>query len=174
MQIRDDIGFDRFKTGFIVDNFETHLRGDVSSTDYKCAIDTQQSVLRPQTHEDSYALKETNTRDDQRIIAGYQKTGNIVTLPYTTLPLLGNDFATKTINPNPFVALQYVGEGALEPSIDSWYDDTVEPLVVDNNTQLYSIFIAKYDINEANSSIFTSFIVNSHGSKNRFCEITSF
>ena len=174
MQIRDDIGFDRFKTGFIVDNFETHLRGDVSSTDYKCAIDTQQSVLRPQTHEDSYALKETNTRDDQRIIDGYQKTGNIVTLPYTTLPLLGNDFATKTINPNPFVALQYVGEGALEPSIDSWYDDTVEPLVVDNNTQLYSIFIAKNDITEAYSSIFNSFIVNWIGSKNSFGEITSF
>ena len=174
MQIRDDIGFNRFKTGFIVDNFETHLRGEVSSTDYKCAIDTQQSVLRPQTHEDSYGLKETNTRDDQRVIDGYKKTGNIVTLPYTTLPLLGNDFATKTINPNPFVALQYVGEGSLEPNIDSWYDDTVEPLVVDNNTQLYSIFIAKNDISEAYSSIFNSFIVNWIGSKNSFGEITSF
>ena len=174
MQIRDEIGFNRFKTGFIVDNFETHLRGEVSSSDYKCAIDTQQSVLRSQTHEDSYALVESNTRNDQRVIDGYQKTGNIVTLPYTTLPLLGNDFATKTINPNPFVALQYVGEGALEPNIDSWYDDSVEPLVVDNNTQLYSIFLAKNDITEAYSSIFNSFIVNWIGSKNSFGEITSF
>jgi hypothetical protein len=111
MQIRDDIGFDRFKTGFIVDNFETHKVGDISSADYLCAIDTQQSVLRCQNKEDSLLLKEVNTRNDQRVIDGYQRTGDIVTLPYTTLPLLGNSFATKTINPNPFVSLQYVGEG---------------------------------------------------------------
>ena len=174
MQIRDDIGFDRFKTGFIVDNFETHLIGDISSPDYKCAIDTQQSVLRSQTNEDSYTLNEVNTRDDQRTISGYKRTGDIITLPYTNLSLIGNESATKTINPNPFVSLQYVGEGQLEPSIDPWYDKTVEPLVVDNNTKLYSIFIAKNDVKDAFSSIFDSFIVNWVGSKNSFGEISSF
>ena len=174
MQIRDDIGFDRFKTGFIVDNFETHKVGDISSADYLCAIDTQQSVLRCQNAEDSLLLKEVNTRNDQRVIDGYQRTGDIVTLPYTTLPLLGNSFATKTINPNPFVSLQYVGEGKLNPSIDSWYDNSVEPLIVENNTQLYSIFISKNEINDAFSSIYNSFVVNLVGSKNYFGEITSF
>ena len=174
MQIRDDIGFDRFKTGFIVDNFETHKVGDISSADYLCAIDTQQSVLRCQNAEDSLLLKEVNTRNDQRVIDGYQRTGDIVTLPYTTLPLLGNSFATKTINPNPFVSLQYVGEGKLNPSIDSWYDNSVEPLIVENNTQLYSIFISKNEIKDAFSSIYNSFVVNWVGSKNYFGEITSF
>jgi hypothetical protein len=174
MQIRDEIGFDRFKTGFIVDNFETHLVGDISSADYLCAIDTQQSVLRCQTNEESFSLKEVNTRNDQRVIDGYQKTGDIVTLPYTTLPLLGNSFATKTINPNPFVALQYVGEGQLTPRIDPWYDKTVEPLIVDNNTQLYSIFISKNEIRDSFSSIFNSFIINWIGSKDASGEITSF
>ncbi len=174
MQIRDEIGFDRFKTGFIVDNFETHLVGDISSPDYKCAIDTQQSVLRSQTNEDSYSLNEVNTRDDQRVISGYQRTGDAITLPYTTLSLIGNSSATKTINPNPFVSLQYVGEGHLTPSIDPWYDKTVEPLIVDNNTKLYSIFIAKNDVKDAFSSIFDSFVVNWVGSKNSFGEISSF
>ena len=174
MQIRDDIGFDRFKTGFIVDNFETHKIGDISSADYLCAIDTQQSVLRSQSNEESFGLREVNSRDDQRVIDGYQKTGDIVTLPYTTLPLLGNDFATKTINPNPFVALQYVGEGQLSPRIDPWYDKTVEPLIVDNNTQLYSIFIAKNEIRDSFSSLFNSFVINWVGSKDVSGEITSF
>ena len=174
MQIRDDIGFDRFKTGFIVDNFETHRVGDISSADYICAIDTQQSVLRAQTNEDSFTLKEVNTRDDQRIIDGYTKTGNVVTLPYSTLPLVGNDFATKTLNPNPFVALQYVGEGQLSPTIDPWYDRTQEPLIVDNNTQLYSIFISKNEVRDSFSSIFNSFIINWIGSKDSSGEITSF
>ncbi len=174
MQIRDSIGFDRFKTGFVVDNFETHGVGEVSSSDYKCAIDTQQSVLRSPNKEDSFKLNEVNLTNDQRFVDGYVKTGDMVTLPYTELKLLGNDFATKTINPNPFVAIQYVGEGTLEPSIDPWYDDTTEPVIVDNNTGLYSIFIAKDDNSETFSSIFNSFIINWVGSKGSFGSIASF
>ena len=55
MQVTDDIGLDRFKCGFYVDNFETH-KGDIKAADHKCAIDTQQSVLRPQVSEDSCLL----------------------------------------------------------------------------------------------------------------------
>ena len=65
MQVQDEIGLDRFKTGFYVDNFETH-KGDVKSIDYSCAIDSQQSVLRPQVSEESLLVKEVNTREDQR------------------------------------------------------------------------------------------------------------
>ena len=174
MQIRDTIGFDRFKTGFVVDNFETHGVGEISSADYKCAIDTQQSVLRSPNKEDSFRLEEINTTNDQRFVDGYVRTGDIVTLPYSELEVLGNNFATKTINPNPFVALQYVGEGSLSPQIDSWYDQEVEPVIVDNNTGLYSIFISKDDSSESFSSIFNSFIINWIGSKGSFSSIASF
>ncbi|MAH09429.1 MAG: hypothetical protein CL961_07160 [Euryarchaeota archaeon] len=174
MQIRDTIGFDRFKTGFVVDNFETHGIGEISSEDYKCAIDTQQSVLRSPNKEDSFRLEEINTTTDQRFVDGYVRTGDLVTLPYTELEVLGNSFATKTINPNPFVALQYVGEGHLDPQIDSWYDQEVEPVIVDNNTGLYSIFISKDDTTESFSSIFNSFVINWIGSKGTFGSIASF
>ena len=122
MQVKDEIGMDRFKSGFFVDNFETHGIGNLVSADYKCSIDSRQSVLRPQSKEDSILLREVNTREDQRAVAGYKKTGDIVTLPYSSLKLLGNDFASKTINPNPFVVFQYVGEGSISPQIDQWYD----------------------------------------------------
>jgi hypothetical protein len=49
MQVKDALGIDKTKSGFIVDNFETHNIGNVKSIDYKCSIDPQQSVLRPQT-----------------------------------------------------------------------------------------------------------------------------
>ena len=110
MQIKDEIGLDRFKSGFFVDNFEEHRVGNLASRDYRCSIDSQQSVLRPQAKEDSVRLKEVNVREDQRIVSGYQKSGDIVTLPFSSLELLGNSFASKTINPNPFVVLQYVGD----------------------------------------------------------------
>ena len=94
-------------------------------------MDSQQSVLRPQAKEDSVNLEEVNNREDQRAVSGYQKSGHMVTLPFSTLNLLGNDFASKTLNPNPFVVLQYVGDGEISPSIDHWYDQSEEPLVVD-------------------------------------------
>jgi len=46
MEVLDSTGANRYKSGFIVDNFEAHKIGNLRSTDYSCSIDTQQSVLR--------------------------------------------------------------------------------------------------------------------------------
>jgi hypothetical protein len=173
MQIKNEIGLDRFKSGFIVDNFEAHRVGNLQSVDYKCSIDTQQSILRPQAKEDSFELVEVNTRDDQRNVSGYVINNGVVTLPFRNVRLLGNSNATKTINPNPFVVIQYVGNGELTPTIDQWYDTNTAPLVVDSNTKINSIFLAKDDVKESFSSIFNSFIINWAGSNKSFYNIES-
>jgi hypothetical protein len=173
MQIKDEIGLDRFKSGFIVDNFETHRIGNLKSIDYKCSIDTQQSVLRPQVKEDSFALKEIYTRFDERQNAGYQKTGDIITLPYINARLLGNDFATKKINPNPFVVLQYVGDAHISPQVDQWYNTDVAPLISDTNTNLFTIFLAKLNLKDSFSAFYNSFIVNWIGYNRNFYNISS-
>jgi len=173
MQVKDSIGLDRFKCGFFVDNFEAHKVGNLVSADYKCSIDSKQSVLRPQSKEDSLKLKEVYTRQDQRSVAGYQKSGDIVTLPYSKVKLLGNEFASKTINPNPFVVFQYVGDGKISPEIDQWYDQSIDPLVVDTNTSIFNIFLAKDDSRESFSSLHNSFIVNWVGSSPSFTSINS-
>ena len=173
MQVKDEIGLDRFKSGFLVDNFESHRSGNLSSDDYACSIDSQQSVLRPQSKEDSFILKEVNTREDQRVVSGYTKSGDIITLPYTNLELLGNNFASKTLNPNPFVVLQYVGDASISPSIDQWYDQSTEPLVVDTNTDIYKIFLSKENVKESFSSLHNSFVINWVGSSPSFTTINS-
>ncbi len=173
MQVKDEIGLDRFKSGFFVDNFEAHRVGNLSSLDYRCAVDSQQSVLRPQAKEDSINLVEVNTREDQRTVSGYKKIGNMVTLPYSPLSLLGNSFASGKLNPNPFVVLQYVGDSDLSPAIDQWYDQTEEPVVVDTNTDLFNIFLAKENVKESFSSLFNSFVVNWVGASSTFTSINS-
>ena len=174
MQIKDGLGLERSKSGFLVDNFESHGIGNLKSVDYKCAIDTQQSVLRPQSKEDSLVLREINTRQDQREVSGYVINDNVVSLPYTEVELLGNKNATKTINPNPFVVIQYVGESVITPQQDSWYDQSVAPLVSDSNTKLNSIYLAKEDsLSDAYSSIYNSFIVNWCGTDQSFLPIES-
>jgi len=174
MQVKDEIGFDRFKSGFMVDNFESHRTGNLTSLDYRCSIDSQQSVLRPQSKEDSFILKELNVREDQRFVSGYKRSGDIVTLPYTEVgSIIKNDFASKTLNPNPFVVLQYVGDGSISPSIDQWYDQGQEPLIVDTNTDLYKIFLSKAELKESFSSLHNSFVVNWVGSSPSFTSINS-
>ena len=130
--------------------------------------------MRPQSKEDSFSLVELNQRNDQRSISGYVKNGDRVTLPFTETKLLGNESATKTINPNPFVVLQYVGDAFIGPNVDSWYDTSVAPLVNDNNTNLYSIFLAKNELRDAFSSIYNSYKVNWLGASRSFFNINSF
>ena len=47
-QITDVNGLDRFKSGFLVDNFSGHSVGDVSHPDYKIAIDMLNREMRPE------------------------------------------------------------------------------------------------------------------------------
>ena len=45
LQIQDANGFDRFKNGFVVDNFTGHNVGDVGNNDYKLAIDRAKKLF---------------------------------------------------------------------------------------------------------------------------------
>lgn len=174
MQIKDDFGFDKFKSGFLVDNFETHGVGDISSSEYVCSVDPQQSVLRPQVYEDSLKLIEGNTREDERFFDGYQRSGDIVTLQYTNTNLLGNSAATTKVNPNPFVVIQYVGDVNINPTVDQWFDADSVPLVTNNNTNLFSIYIAKKDDpRNAIASIYNSYLINWTGVFGGFSTINS-
>jgi hypothetical protein len=53
LQIQDADGFDRFKNGFIVDNFTGHGIGDVGNADYKAAMAMAEGALRPTFKEDA-------------------------------------------------------------------------------------------------------------------------
>ena len=47
LQVLDDDGFDRFKSGFVVDAFKGHGVGDVFHPDYGVAIDQKEGLARP-------------------------------------------------------------------------------------------------------------------------------
>jgi hypothetical protein len=174
MQIKDSFGFDKFKSGFLVDNFESHGVGNVSSDEYRCSIDPQQSVLRPEVYEDNVKLIESNSKEVERQLNGYVKNNDVVTLPYESTYLLGNSSATGVVNPNPFVVLQYVGDLNINPVVDNWYDTNIVPLVTNNNTNLFNIFISKENKPEdAYASIHNSFLINWTGVNSAFNSINS-
>lgn len=173
MQVKDDIGLDRFKSGFIVDNFENHGVGNVNSLDYKCAIDTQQSSVRPLSYETSLRLDEVSVNDDQRDLNHYRKTNQVLTLPYSNIVFAKNPFATKKLPVNPFVVLQYVGDARLTPNLDKWFNNSEFPLVLDNDSKVFSAFYAKSDSRDAYASLHNNFIVNWVGTNRVFYNTTS-
>ena len=58
LQIQDADGFDRFKNGYIVDNFTGHGIGDVADNNYSVSMDMAAGELRPAHHMDNTNLIE--------------------------------------------------------------------------------------------------------------------
>src|SRR6056300_395767 len=138
LQIQDADGFDRFKNGFIVDNFTGHNVGAVNNRDYKSAMDMARGELRPTFNEDAVKLIErdddgTAIVDNDRTLANYQKTGDLLTLPYTETTLIDQPFASKTLNVNPFDVFTWSGSVALTPPSDEWKETERAPELVINN-----------------------------------------
>ena len=95
--------------------------------------------LRPTHFTDQVKLIEDATvnTDSLRSGAGYQKTGDLITLPYTTSAFIQNEFASKTVNCNPFLVFQYQGEIALTPDVDEWKDVVRRPDLIVNDNALF-------------------------------------
>jgi hypothetical protein len=140
MQIQDADGFDRFKNGIIVDNFTGHGIADVTDTDYSVSMDMAQGELRPAFHQDNVNLIEsdnllansTEMTDAIRTTNGYQKTGDLITLPYTSVSYAEQPYASTTVNLQPFNVIDYVGTMTLDPEMDEWMaTETLPELQVD-------------------------------------------
>ena len=137
LQIQDADGFDRFKNGFVVDNFSGHNVGDVGNNDYKLAIDRSRGEARTLFTEDVVQLAEAD--DDgtaviatDRTDANYQKTGDLITLPYSETNFIEQPFASKTENLNPFLIFNWIGDIELDPPVDEWKETRVAPEIVAN------------------------------------------
>jgi hypothetical protein len=93
--IKDQDGLDRFKNGFVVDNFSGHRIGNVNDIDYECSIDIINKTLRPAFNTIGVDLIEVAKTVEERNAAGYRlHAENIVTLPYFT----GAEFFYKNKN----------------------------------------------------------------------------
>lgn len=86
LTIADADGFERFKNGFVVDNFATHAVANVSTTDYKAAIDLANKELRPMFYQDNVQLIERNSTLAERTASNYRVNENLITLPYFSGP----------------------------------------------------------------------------------------
>ena len=125
-------GLNRFKNGFIVDNFSGHSVGDTKNIDYYCSIDMEKNELRPFFSMQNVNLIEKVSTDTARTAAGYQITGDLITLPYTTTAIIKQPYASRVENINPFAIFTFLGNVALNPPSDTWFEVNRRPDIVQN------------------------------------------
>lgn len=129
LEVKDAQGLDRFKNGFIVDNFATHGIGLIGDIDHRCSIDPRAQELRPSINQKSVSLIESNglitqevTRKQARDTNNYALTGKLYTLKYSTVPFIEQELASQVENVNPYKKFTFKGRISLNPSTDTWRD----------------------------------------------------
>jgi len=123
-QIQDADGLDRFKSGFVTDNFRGHKTGDVNHPDYKIGVDRTTGTLRPQ-HSSKFVDLSLNTGAS----SGYTQTGDLITVPFTEEPYVTIGKASGTEFVNPYDVVLFNGTVTLSPSRDLWFDTQRLPSV---------------------------------------------
>ena len=162
LQIQDADGFDRFKNGFVVDNFTGHNVGDVGSNDYKLSIDMARGEARSRFSEDAVELIEVDDKtffdgtfitEADRVLFNYAKTGDLITLPYSETNFIQQPYATKTENLNPFLIFNWIGDVELDPPVDEWKETRVAPEIVANVNGVFDIMAINRGLNPSVSEI---------------------
>ena len=139
LQIQDGDGFDRFKNGFIVDNFNGHGIGDTTNRDYAVSIDSDRNELRPMVSVDPnygkglLSLNEVNSTTGSRTSNNYViSTESAITLPYSHVEYIKNSKASTTENINPFSIITWKGVVTLDPPGDKWFETEKLPDIFRN------------------------------------------
>ena len=141
-EVLDANGLNRFKSGIVVDNFQGHRVGDAFHKDYKNSMDFSKGVLRPIHVSKSIDLEENITTDAARTSAGYQKTGDLITLPYTEVVLTEQPFASTVERVAPYLTATWKGVVSLDPTQDNWMETEIAPELIINRGGDYDAVVA--------------------------------
>ena len=150
----DANGLDRFKNGFLVDEFAGHKIGDVYSGDYRCSIDPGNRELRPAFLTANAKLSYTPA-SSSAFQVGNSETGFFLTLPFDEVMFLDHPNATKAESVNPYLVIDFRGSLTCNPPSDDWMDTTRSPAV---NVDLTGDLDAwNYMVNAVNASVAPGF-----------------
>jgi hypothetical protein len=127
MSIKDENGFDRFKNGFIADNFQDFQAADLTNLEYRAASDRTKAQLRP-----SFKAKNHKLVFNAAKSSGFKLHGNVATRPYTESVAIEQPYATKHLSVNPYMQYNQAGQMVMSPNNDTWSDTTRLPQIVVN------------------------------------------
>jgi hypothetical protein len=134
MAVKDENGNDRFKNGFIVDQFTNHTIGDTLDPDYKCSLDSDNNLMRPFFTEKSVNMK---INFSSAGTSGYTIEEQKIYLDYDSIYMITQEKSSKTVNVNPFAIFTFKGSVHMFPSVDEWKVTNQAPDIVTDNREEY-------------------------------------
>ena len=139
-QILDGSNNPRFKSGYLVDAFSNTRMSNSGSSEYRASIDIPNRILRPPFAAGNAPLEYVPGS------SATQKTGDLLTLPYTTNTTASNVISqtqySGQINVNPYDVFNWTGSMTLTPTTDEWRDVDRRPEVVINNDGEFDAMMA--------------------------------
>ena len=132
LSIKDAQGNDRFKTGFVVNNFKNRDFIDFNREDgSRCDVNTSSNELISAV--DFWSLRaelglnpgidpaQADLSSNLDLLdPNCKKTGDLITLDYTEVDWIDQPQATQVENINPFNVIVFVGGVMLDPPSDNW------------------------------------------------------
>ena len=120
-KITDAQGNERYKNGFLVDQFTDYSVADTGNVEFKSLKDSIRRALRPNTKMFNRKLKL-----DKDNSTGYKLRGSVLTLPYEHVLADEQPFATKSVSINECFIFNKKGKLLLFPNHNTWSDTTRE------------------------------------------------
>jgi hypothetical protein len=115
------------KTSIYTDDFYGHAGGDVSDKDHRCAVDYQYGELRPMFTHKLFSLGAAS------VSGTAVSSDGLVTLDYTSTPLITNDGYNKSVAVNPTGTVNWLGFMKFTKQYETGFDTGVRPVVYNNN-----------------------------------------
>jgi len=129
LQIQDNFGLTRFKSGFFADDFKNTDLLDAENPDLRCDVQNDELsstvdywsvkprlAISPNLNADTSDYSQNLPLLDSSV----RKTGELVTLNYNEVGWLEQPVATEVENVNPFNVIEYIGSVSLNPKSDEW------------------------------------------------------
>ena len=119
-------GLSRFKSGYLIDTFDNpDVVSDIENPGFRVAYFS--GAIIPQFENIETDLVVTSNTAFTR--------NNIVTLPYTEVPLARQPVSSQVTNVNPFAVFNWTGIMTIFPSVDTFAEIEVLPLLIDGVPQ---------------------------------------
>ncbi len=129
--VPDADGLNKFKSGFFVDNFTTLKAQETNGVKIKNSVDPINKEIRPQHYTTSVDLmagpvEGVSANEDLQYLpaegTNIRKQSDVVTLDYSEVEWLSQQFATRTESVTPFLVSFWQASLKLTPNSDTWTD----------------------------------------------------
>lgn len=118
MPIFGSDGTERYKVGYIADNFLDHSYGDIISVNYRCAIDVTQNFLRP-----SFKLRSVVLEKNSALTSTVVEENGKYMIPKTDVTNISQTVGTSIQRMNENGIVSWMGNLLINPSVNNVYNN---------------------------------------------------